>query len=295
MKSNSLKVVIALVGGFLVLAVISYVYSAMLKDEALEKNEEVSQTPEYDTGVDSSMGGATAEDSEGSEYWRDGGATTEDEQKLIKSGAVEITIDDLDEGIDDIRKFAKEVGGFVTDLSDSGKDQERVAYITIKVPNASFDSVMKKVKDLGVDIESVREDTSDVTQAYMDLEARLENQKAYEDQLVSILERATKVTDVLEVEKELSVVRSTIEQLEASIRYYDSQIDMSTITVTLSLNPESYDVKGDVWRPVGIVKEAGTALVELLKGLGTLVIWIAVFSPVVLIPYFIVKLIKKRQ
>src|SRR5690606_28005726 len=97
-------------------------------------------------------------------------------------------------------------------------------------PSSSFDSTVKKIKDLGVDVLSTSEDSSDITRTYIDLEARLKSQKALEEQLLSILTKATTVEDTLAVQEHLSRVRTEIESLQSQIDYYASQVSMSTIT-----------------------------------------------------------------
>ncbi len=225
----------------------------------------------------------------------DGGATNLANQKLIKTGDVSITVDDFDKSTQKVRDLAASVKGFVTNSSDTGKDNDRNVVVAIKVPASKFDSVVKQLKAIGVTVVTSSENTSDVTQTYIDLQARLKNQKALEAQLILILHKATKVSDLLEVQQELSNVQGDIEVMQSEINYYDSQIDMSTITVTMTLNSQSLNVTDNTWKPLGTFKTALESLVTVFRGLVDLIIWLIVFSPFVLIPLLAYWLIMKTR
>jgi len=229
------------------------------------------------------------------EYVSDGGANKSEDQKLIKTGSIRMYTNDFDNTVHDVRNITKNNNGLVTNSSDSGDKTDRRVTITVKVPADKFDVVMSEIKKTGVEVISSSENSSDVTQTYMDLEARLKTSMELEQTLVSILGKATKVSEIIEIQRELSSVRQTIESLTSQIRYYDSQIDMSTITVSLELSSESLDVTGTMWKPLGVFKEALQALVEILKSFGTLAIWTLVFSPIVLVPYGVYRVVTVKR
>lgn len=217
------------------------------------------------------------------------------DSKVIKTATIAMTVSDFDASVASIRGIVKTEKGYVQSLSDSGTLNDRAVTITIKVPTASFDSVLVQVKALGAEVISADENTDDVTEAYKDLQARLKNQKALEAQLLTILNKATKISDILLVQNQLSNVREQIEVLQTQIKYYDTQTDYASISITLTKASEAISVAGKDWKPFGIVKEAFAVFVEVGKGIGTLVIWLVVFSPIVLIPYVIYKIVKKAK
>lgn len=251
----------------------------------LPTSNSVSEDMGYDTGV--------VADSPSKGEGRDGGivpeVTDKDDQFVIKTASITMTVKDLDDSSSDVRKFAKEVGGYVENLYDSGEDTYRSVTATIRVPAAAFDSVVARLKDIGVDIVSSNENADDITETYKDLEARLKNQKALEAQLLEILDIADEVEDILAVQKELSIVREQIETLQTTLDYYDSRVDMASITVSMTQSSETLDVNADPWRPVGVFREALATLVYIVKSLGSLIIWATVLSPLVLVPMWLYK------
>ena len=74
-----------------------------------------------------------------------------------------------------------------------------------------------------------------MTKAYFDTDARLRNAKRMEDRLLEMLQKNTgKVSDLLQVEKELARVREQIEQMQGELKYYDALVQYATVTVTLA-------------------------------------------------------------
>jgi hypothetical protein len=283
-SGRTLSLLLTLSLGFITVGLLAYVIGLVwMPPQTVTGEKGVMPSEEgYDLGgapdfVDRDVAGDDKGDGESSD------------QFVIKTASIDMTVEDLDDASESVRKYAKEVGGSVENLYDSGQDENRSVVATIRVPAAAFDSVVKKLKDMGVDVNTSDENSSDITEVYKDLEARLKNQKALEAQLLEVLDIADEVEDILAVQRELSIVREEIETLQASLDYYDSQTEMSSITVYMSQSSESLDVNSDPWRPVGVFREAVASLVYILKSLGSLLIWAAVLSPLVLVPYWVAK------
>ncbi len=211
-------------------------------------------------------------------------STGGDGSKLVKSSSISISVTDLDNSTNAIKSLVTEKKGFVQSLTDSGTDNDRSVTISIRVPSSSFDEVLTKVKALGAEVLKVSEGSDDISETYADTKARLKTQKALEQQLLTLLNRATKISDILEIQTQLTNVRTQIEMYESLIKNFDSQVDMSVVYISMTKASEAISVTGDSWRPVGVFKEALSALVALGKGLVNLTIWAIVFSPLVLIP-----------
>ena len=79
-----------------------------------------------------------------------------------------------------------------------------------------------------------------MTEEYIDLEARLRAQRALEAQFLEIMKTANKVSDALEVQRELANVRSEIERVEGRRRFLENQSSLSTIKVVLQTPAPQY-------------------------------------------------------
>ena len=102
---------------------------------------------------------------------------------------------------------------------------------TIRVPADQYTDFLAAVKKLGVP-EAVQENTQDVTAQYVDLKARIANQKRLEERILSVLDEVKgKIGEVLEVEQQLARVRETIERFEGQMRVLKDKVTMATLTV----------------------------------------------------------------
>jgi hypothetical protein len=217
------------------------------------------------------------------------------ESKIRKSGSINLTVENLEEANDEVLDILDNYNGSVVSSNESGVGNSKSISITLKVPVEYFEDLFEGVKDIEGEVDYASYYTDDVTQEYTDLQSRLKNLKATETQLVKILETADTVEDTLSVYKELSSTRSQIEVLEGQIKYLDNQVDYSYLTVYLSLSDVGKEVKDEKWEPFGVVKSAFSALVDFGIGIVDMLIWVIVFSPVILIPLAIVLLIIKKR
>ncbi|MBW6470617.1 MAG: DUF4349 domain-containing protein [Methanosarcinaceae archaeon] len=158
------------------------------------------------------------------------------ERKMISTADLAIKVDDSAAAIDEIIKITQAAGGFVSSSSvyDSyyGGDQKE-GYATVRVPKDGFTSVIGEIETLG-EVTSKTISGRDVTEEYIDLSARLGNLEKQEERLVEILEMATTVEEVLDVERELGRIRGEIESLTGRLKYLNDKVDLSTITVRVS-------------------------------------------------------------
>lgn len=218
-----------------------------------------------------------------------------DGSKLVKSAFVAMTVSDFDKAVSGVKALVSQYKGYVINMYDSGVVNARAVTISVRVPSDKFDTSVTEIKALGVEVVSSSENSDDISATYKDLQARLKNQKAYEKQLLSILNRATKVSDILEIQREVSQVRQEIESMESQIKSFDTQVAMSVISVSMTKASEALDVTGNNWKPQGVFAEALTSLVSFGKSIATLIIWAVVFSPIVLVPYGIYYFVKKSK
>lgn len=215
--------------------------------------------------------------------------------KLQKNGSIILLVEGIDDAVDDLKAVNGMFGGVITNIYDSGRGNDRSVSITVKVPVDKFETYYEELRKIEGEVTYANVSTLDVTEEYIDITSRLSNLKSTEVQLVKILEKAESVTDILAVQRELNTVRGEIESYEQRKRYFDTQTDYSYITVSFSLDKTGLNVAQDEWKPWGEVKAAVKSLIEVLKAFVNMIIWIVIFSPVVLIPFFVIKYLSKRR
>jgi hypothetical protein len=156
------------------------------------------------------------------------------DRKLIRQATLEIEVETVDEAARAAAEIADRHGGIVADSEFSqNADGEQRGTVRLAIPADRFADVVEELKPLGT-VRLERTGTEDVTRAYADLEIRLAVKRDTADRLRDILDnRAGKLAEVLQVERELARVIEEIERMEGQIRYYDRQVAISSITVTL--------------------------------------------------------------
>ncbi|MBI4244378.1 MAG: DUF4349 domain-containing protein [Planctomycetes bacterium] len=156
------------------------------------------------------------------------------DQKIIKTGFVNIEVESYEETYQTARQLARKYNGYVNDLNTTRKPNGKVVGdIIVKVQVNMFELALEDFKKLGKLID-VRISSQDVTKHYVDLQSKLKTLRVMEERLLDILKtRKGEVKDLLEVERELGNRRKEIEQILGEIRYYDELTSFSTITISL--------------------------------------------------------------
>ncbi len=156
----------------------------------------------------------------------------DDQRDVISTASMSIEVDVVTEATASVRMIAEAHGGFIENLSTSGVGNRQSASITVRLPQDRFDAAVEQLSRLG-DVPNQNINSEDVTEEFIDLKARLNASTREEQSLLSLLERADSVADVLGIERELSRVRSQIERLQGQINFLQNRIDLSTIHISL--------------------------------------------------------------
>jgi hypothetical protein len=153
---------------------------------------------------------------------------------IIRTANATIQVDSLEPGIAAIRQLATRLGGYVANSStQTGQDQLRSSTLELKIPSARFDDAMTALAPLGK-VEAVNVSSEDVGEEYVDVTARTANARRLETRLVELLAARTgKLSDVLEIERELARVREQIERFEGRLRYLRARTALSTLAITI--------------------------------------------------------------
>jgi len=156
-------------------------------------------------------------------------------RKLIRNATVELEIVSFDNAVQKITAFANEEHGYVaTTDSEKQANGKLRGEVVVKVLPENLDRFLQKIRNLG-ELKNQTLSTEDVTKAYFDTDARLKNAHVIEQRLIDMLKTKTgKVSDLLQVEKELGRVREEIEKMQGELKYWDSQVQFATVTMSLA-------------------------------------------------------------
>ncbi len=204
------------------------------------------------------------------------------ERLIIRNGSITVSVEDTRAARDAIEQMIDEMaaqGGFVVNVSESGGTADSSPYITmqIRVPAQRFDEAMDRIADMAVEgTQPTRsENAQDVTEEYVDLQARLESLEAARDRLLQIMENSQTTEELLQAEAQLTAREAEIEAIKGRMQYLSQSAALSSISVSLQPYILSQPVDTS-WRPAETVRRAVEALIDSLRGAAEFVIYFGI-------------------
>ncbi len=154
-------------------------------------------------------------------------------RRLIYTASVSLEVADYRAAAERIAAMASRCGGYLAETESSlGRPGTRRGTLTVRVPASRFDGALAELRAIG-EVRSESSQTQDITKEYADLETRLRVKRDVEARLRQLVRvRAAKVSELVDVERELGRVVEEIERMEGERRYFDQRVALSTIRVT---------------------------------------------------------------
>jgi len=201
------------------------------------------------------------------------------DRNLILTAKIDMRSKDPWATSDRAQAIASGLGGDVLNLTQSGSGDTRSASLTIRVPSSRFADALQQLRTLEGEIQTSGVSAQDVTDQFVDLQARLAAKQAEEQRYLAILTKANTIDEILKVDASLSNVRTQIEQLTGQINSIKQRTDYSTISMsiaTIAVLPGDTTTKA--WDPAKTVTRALAALGAMLQVFADVVIWLFVFG-----------------
>jgi len=222
-----------------------------------------------------------------------GGAMPEElavERKIIRTGYITLEVEDIAGTVGKVAQVADELGGYVVSSHKREGETKNYGSVTIRVPADRFGEAFDRLRQLAVKVPFESTESRDVTEEYVDLQARLHNLEATETQYLVLMEKAETVEEMLKVQQALSNVRGQIEQIEGRIKYLERTSDMALIEVSL----EETKKLAERWSGFDAFRSAVRGLTTFWRGIATGLIWIGVFCWI-WIPILVILLRRRRR
>jgi hypothetical protein len=210
-----------------------------------------------------------------------------DDAKIIRTGTMSLEVSDVGNAVRVARDAIVGLGGYVGASTTSNDGDQPSAEITYRIPADKWEAALDILRGLnGLTKKVVTEHTEaiEVTSQVIDLEARIANLRASETALQGIAAKATRITDVLEVQAQLTETRGQIETLTAQLKDLNDRAGYATLTVQFNVPIMAVEVAQQAWEPTTVVDEAAATMVSVLQGLATAGIWfVIVWLPILLV------------
>jgi hypothetical protein len=212
---------------------------------------------------------------------------TNTQRKIIYNVSLDLIVKDTAVTFEEVRRLTEERGGFVADSNTWKEESQLRGTVTVRIPVDRLEEALEAFRALAVDVESERMDSQDVTEEYVDLEARLTNLQRTEAELLELLETRSdtgKTSDILEVHRELTQIRAQIEQIQGRMKYLDNLAAMATVHIQLTPDALVQPVVVAGWRPQGTARGAVRALVRALQFFAdALIVFFILILPILLL------------
>jgi uncharacterized small protein (DUF1192 family) len=181
---------------------------------------------------------------------------------IVRTASLTLLTRDFDKTRAALEEVVRRHHGYSGQLTVGGESgSARKLSATFRVPADQLDGAMSEIKQLA-HVEQESQGGEEVTAQYVDLTARISNDRRTEQTLLDLLEKRTgKLSDVLEVEQEMARVREEIERMEAELKDLQNRVSFSTLQVELR---EEYKAELEMTPSIG--RRLWNSLVEGFGG-----------------------------
>jgi hypothetical protein len=239
-----------------------------------------------DEVTETTAAGAAAEDGAGDSGAIGVNLEIAQDRKVIRQAQLQLEADDTRAAFDRIVALTEAAGGFIADATVhpvEGEEDQPSVTMTVRVPVAELTETMNAIKGSVETVVSESQNAQDVSEQYIDLEARLTNLEALEVELRALLAEVRQQPEadpdkLLRVFNEISSVRSQIEQIQGQLNYLDDVVDLATLSIGLTPTPAVVPIVEDTWEPVEVARDALRSLVTGLQGVAGWAINFALYT-----------------
>lgn len=158
-------------------------------------------------------------------------------QKLIKTVDLAMETREFDTLLTNIQEKVTELGGYTENSNISGTSYygrgNRYAWLRLRIPVEKLDGFVTTVSDLG-NVTSKNESVDDITLQYVDTESHKKALETEQERLLTLMEQAENVDDIIQIESRLSEIRYELQNYESTLRTYDNQVNYSTVTIDIN-------------------------------------------------------------
>jgi hypothetical protein len=222
--------------------------------------------PEAPAAGGGQQGGATS----------DPGSAPRDDLKIVYTGSLQLVVDNLPAALEKARAAVLATGGYIGASQESNAGQDPVATISYRIPATRWDGAISDLRALATKVVAEETQATEVGGQIVDLEARIRNLRASEASLQEIAKGAGKISDLLEVEGQLTQVRGEIEQLDGQRAQLEDQVAYGTLVTTFGLEAIAVEVQAKGWDPKQDVDGAFATMIGVGQTVVSGLIWFTI-------------------
>jgi len=210
------------------------------------------------------------------------------ERKIIKESWIRFEVEKYAEAMVEIKDMVNLHNGYINQENESSSDYSLNNNLSIRVPADDFDALLDELVAVAVKVDNKSINARDVTEEFIDIEARLNTKREVEKRYLALLNDARTISDILAVEEKLRIIREEIESKEGRLKYLNDQVSLSTIHL---------DIYQKLTFEPGFkfLKKIGSALKGGWKGLLKVVVGLMYIWPLVIIAGAVLIWLNRRR
>jgi hypothetical protein len=204
---------------------------------------------------------------------------------VVRTGTLELEVGSIAPSVAAAGAVVSAAGGYISGSDEAAAADKVTASISYRIPAAAWDATLDGIRRVASTVRHQQVTSEEVSGQVVDLGARISNLRATEGALQAIMARATKIGDVLDVQKQLTDTRGEIERLVADKTQLEGRAAYGSLKVTFSLPvPPAAVTAQKGWDPAGDVDRATGKLIAI----GQRATSVAIFLGIVGLPVLIV-------
>jgi len=155
-------------------------------------------------------------------------------QYVTKTGQITIKVPEgaLEDKFAQMKTKLLAEGAQMSDIRYNEYSDQKQYTLTVKVQPERFDRINEMLKTIG-EVKGLSVQLEDVTKQYVELDLRIKNREIELERLYDLYNKSDNVSDLLAVEREITRVESDLEILKQEKESLVSQVERSTIAITI--------------------------------------------------------------
>lgn len=201
------------------------------------------------------------------------------DRMVVQNSYISLVVRNVSETLTKIRTYTASIGGYMVNSSITNPEDNSSGDISLRIPSDKLEEALSKFKGFAVKVASENLTGSDVTDQFVDNEARLQVLNANMVRFKEIMNQAKEVSDILNVQQQIFNLQSQIDSIKGQNNYMQQTAKMALVTLYLSTDEYTLPyTPSEPWRPEIIFKTAVRSVIANLRGLASTIIWIAVYA-----------------
>lgn len=279
-------------------------------EETVEAPAEAPAAPAPNAALAAMDAGAAADDAAADGTAARSAETPEYGLKIIREATIQMQTENYSEDMAALEELVTSMGGFITSREEWGSEQSaetgenpRTLSLTLRIPSDQLDAFVEQAKQVGIVTASSISET-DVTDQYTDTDRRLQAYQKQYDRVLEMMDQATTVEELIQIESELSRLEMEIESCQGTLNYWDARVNYSTVYIyvdevrrAISANPSLGErmrtALANSWDD--FTQGCQDLVVNLYAAIPYIVVWIVVLAAAGGIAVLIVRKVRKGR